>query len=153
MAHDTHKIMDKSLTTDRTPIAAKPSGEADKSDSSSSTSPKDDNIPLAKKAYQRPKHPLVMCKRCNDRPEGFRGQYELSRHMASKHADVTKWQVRDLPKAGIQTNLELRTPLEMCKTCQLNKTYGAYYNAAAHLRRSHFRIKGRGKLNSDKLSM
>ena len=43
-------------------------------------------------------------------------------------------------------------PLSKCKACSnQKKKYGAYYNAAAHLRRAHFKPKQRGRSKSAKV--
>ncbi|EHK97035.1 hypothetical protein M7I_7173 [Glarea lozoyensis 74030] len=43
-------------------------------------------------------------------------------------------------------------PLSKCKACgQQRKKYGAYYNAAAHLRRTHFKPKAKGRGKNSKV--
>ena len=89
-------------------------------------------------AYVRPQHPKVFCDQCNIKPEGFRGPHELRRHVENKHSPTrTVWVCKD------------RSPdkkfLSKCKACNDGKMYGAYYNAAAHLRRIHFHAKEKGK--------
>ena len=88
--------------------------------------------------YVRPQHPKVFCDQCNIKPEGFRGPHELRRHVENKHTPTrTVWVCKD------------RSPdqkfLSKCKACNDGKEYGAYYNAAAHLRRIHFHAKEKGK--------
>ena len=88
--------------------------------------------------YVRPQHPKVFCDQCNIKPEGFRGPHELRRHVENKHSPTrTVWVCKD------------QSPdqkfLSKCKACNDGKRYGAYYNAAAHLRRIHFHAKEKGK--------
>ena len=88
--------------------------------------------------YVRPQHPKVFCDQCNVHPEGFRGPHELRRHVENKHSPSrTVWVCKDVSAD--------QKFLSKCKACNDGKMYGAYYNAAAHLRRIHFHGRKKGK--------
>jgi hypothetical protein len=108
---------------------------------------------IPKTPYQRPKHDRVFCDLCSDYPDGFRGAHELGRHQDRQHKDNVKKFVCVEPADGIiYPQYRPVNSLSKCKACsQQKKKYGVYYNAAAHLRRAHFRPKPRGRGKSTKV--
>jgi hypothetical protein len=86
-----------------------------------------------------------LCNKCNERPQGYRGEHELSRHVKLRHEPIkTMWICVSPP--------DNPAFLDGCKNCKDCKRYGAYYNAAQHIRRCHFAPIKRGRKSKTETS-
>lgn len=104
--------------------------------------------PIPRFSRQPKETTKVSCPICNDHKEGFHGEHELRRHIDRTHTGFRRVFICKDISPG-------KTFLANCKHCRNMKTYGANYNAAAHLRRVHFNPcdtpkGGRGKVSQNR---
>jgi hypothetical protein len=104
---------------------------------------------VSQSTYPKLRPERVYCNQCENHPDGFRGEHELRRHQDREHKVLIKKWICVEP---IGNHPQPQLPLSQCKACSVQKKrYGAYYNAAAHLRRTHFKPKAKGARKSSKV--
>ncbi|OAA69972.1 hypothetical protein LEL_09788 [Akanthomyces lecanii RCEF 1005] len=107
---------------------------------SSATSPKSEKgeYMRAKKVSKvRKREEKVECHLCLTE---LSGDHEYDRHFKLVHqAEGWRWQVIDPFEKGLTPDHPVPFEISECKNCQSGKLYGINYNAAAHIRRVHFK--------------
>lgn len=89
---------------------------------------------------ERTHSPRLKCPQCDKVRDGFGGQAELDRHMATQHTPSEKWICFD--PDSLETG-----KLSKCHHCRYKKLYAREDNAASHLRRMHFNKRQNGAGN------
>ena len=107
---------------------------------SSATSPKsekDDYLRAKKVSKVRKREEKIKCHICTTE---LSGDHEFDRHFKLVHQDEGwRWQVIDPFEKGLIPEHPVLFEISQCKNCQSGKLYGINYNAAAHIRRVHFK--------------
>ncbi|OAR03057.1 hypothetical protein LLEC1_05045 [Akanthomyces lecanii] len=107
---------------------------------SSATSPRSDKEEYAKAkkvSKARKREEKIKCEICKTE---LSGDHEHDRHFKLVHQDEGwRWQVIDPCEKGLIPDHSVQFEISECKNCQSGKLYGINYNAAAHIRRVHFK--------------
>ncbi|KAM3499966.1 hypothetical protein MY10362_006826 [Beauveria mimosiformis] len=79
-------------------------------------------------------------RKCEICQKELSGDHEYVRHFKLVHEpEGWRWEVIDPRSKGLRPLFHIPFDISDCKNCQLRKLYGINYNAAAHIRRVHFK--------------
>ncbi|KGQ04184.1 hypothetical protein BBAD15_g10570 [Beauveria bassiana D1-5] len=79
-------------------------------------------------------------RKCEICKKELSGDHEYVRHFKLVHEpEGWRWEVIDPRSKGLRPLFHIPFDIADCKNCQLRKLYGINYNAAAHIRRVHFK--------------
>ncbi|KAM3511283.1 hypothetical protein MY11210_005084 [Beauveria gryllotalpidicola] len=79
-------------------------------------------------------------RKCEICEKELSGDHEYVRHFKLVHEpEGWRWEVIDPRSKGLRPLFHIPFDISDCKNCQLRKLYGINYNAAAHIRRVHFK--------------
>ncbi|ATY65937.1 key lime pathogenicity [Cordyceps militaris] len=93
--------------------------------------------PPSKPSKSRKREDKIQCELC---PAQLSGDHESARHFKLIHApEGWRWQILDPAEKGLTPYFRIPVEIMDCKNCQSKKLYGINYNAAAHIRRVHFK--------------